>query len=117
MKEVEINSTTLNFGKVAFNIDYLEETNHVGREHFINTGIDLAFNERNKLSFTTKKNYKTDSTEYYDMSYQYTLDCLTAGIMYRREYYEDSDVEQKNSLMFTITFVPFTGVKTPVFNP
>ena len=110
-------STTLNFGKVGFNLDYLEETNHVGREHFVNTGIDLTFNERNKLSLSTKKNYKTDSTEYYDMSYQYTLDCLTAGVMYRREYYEDSDVEQKNNLMFTIKFIPFGGVRTPVFNP
>ena len=110
-------ATTLNFGKVAFNLDYLEEQNHIGREHYVKSGIDLVFNDQNKLSFSTKKNFKTESTEFYDISYQYALDCLTAGLVYRREFYEDSDVEQKNSLMFTITFVPFTGVRTPVINP
>ena len=50
-------------------------------------------------------------------SYEYTNDCLKAGLLFRREFYEDSDVEQKNSLMFKITFIPFTGVKAPVLNP
>ena len=110
-------STTLNFGKVGFNLDYLEERNHVGREHYVNTGLDIAFNKNNKLSFETKKNFKTSSTELYDISYQYMIDCLTAGLVFRREFYEDSDVAQKDSLMFTITFVPFTGVEAPLINP
>ena len=45
------------------------------------------------------------------------IDCLTAGLVFRREFYEDSDVAQKDSLMFTITFVPFTGVEAPLINP
>jgi len=111
-------SSSLNFGKVSFNLDYLEEQNHVGNENYINSGIALSINNNNTLSFETKKNFKTNSTELYDISYQYAIDCLTAGLVYRREFYEDSDVEQKDSLMFTITFVPFTGVTTPSFiNP
>ena len=110
-------STTLNFGKIDFNLDYLEERNHVGSEHYVNTGLDIAFNKSNKLSFETKKNFKTSSTELYDISYQYMIDCLTAGLVFRREFYEDSDVAQKDSLMFTITFVPFTGVEAPLINP
>jgi len=110
-------STNLNFGKVGFNLDYLEEHNHVGSEHYVNSGISLNFNDRNKLSFETRKNFKTNSTEFYDMSYQYTNDCLTAGLVFRREFYvdSDSDVKPKNSLMFIIKFVPFGGVKTPTF--
>ena len=70
------------------------------------------------MKFETKRNFKTNSTELYDISYQYELDCLTAGLVYRREFYVDSDVEQKDTLMFTITFVPFAGVKTPtLINP
>ena len=47
------------------------------------------------------------------------IDCLAAGLVYRREFYEDSatDVQQKESLMFKITFVPFGGVSAPAFNP
>ena len=31
-------STELNFGKVQFNLDYLEEQNHVGNEHYASSG-------------------------------------------------------------------------------
>ena len=111
-------SSTFNFGKVDFNLDYLEERSHIGNEHYISSGVSLKFNDNNKLSFATKKNYKTTSTEFYDLQYQYEIDCLTAGLVYRREFYEDSDIEQKDSLMFVIKFIPFTGVKTPSFiNP
>ena len=41
-----------------------------------------------------KKNFKTDSTELYDLSYQYEIDCLSAGLVYRREFYHDSDIEE-----------------------
>ena len=110
-------STSLNFGKVEFNLDYLEEQNHIGSENYVNSGISLNFSDNNKLSFQTKKNFKTDSTELYDISYQYTNDCLTAGLVFRREFYEDSDIEQKDSLMFKITFVPFTSARAPIKTP
>ena len=111
-------STTLNFGKVNFNINYLEEQNHIGNENYINAGVNFNLTDYSSFAFETKKNYKTESTEFYDISYQYALDCLTAGLVYRREFYTDSDVDQKDTLFFKITFVPFTGVQTPTFiNP
>ncbi|SVE04487.1 uncharacterized protein METZ01_LOCUS457341, partial [marine metagenome] len=89
-------STNLNFGKVDFNLDYLEEQKHIGTEHYVNTGIDINFSDKSKLGFSTKKNFKTESTEFYDISYQYANDCLTAGLVYRREFYEDNDIEKEN---------------------
>ena len=109
-------STELNFGKVQFNLDYLEENKHVGTEHYASSGISLNFNDQNKLSFSTKKNFKTSSTEFYNLSYQYAIDCLTAGLVYRREFYQDSDLEPNNTLMFSITFIPFGTVNTPAKN-
>ena len=108
--------TELNFGKVQFNLDYLEQQNHIGLEHYVSSGVSLNFNDNNKLTFSTKKNFKTESTELYNLSYQYAIDCLTAGLAYRREFYQDADLEPKNTLMFTITFVPFTSVNTPLRN-
>ena len=107
-------STELGIGKVKFNLDYLEENNHVGTEHYASSGISIDFNDQNKLSFSTKKNFKTESTELYNLSYQYAIDCLTAGLVYRREFYQDSDLEPNDTLMFTITFVPFATVNTPL---
>jgi len=107
-------STELNFGIVEFNLDYLEQLNHIGDEHYASSGVTLNFNDNNKLSFDTKKNFKTDSTELYNLSYQYGIDCLTAGLVYRREFYDDvDDLEPKDTLMFSITFVPFGKVNTP----
>jgi len=107
-------STALDFGKIEFNLDYLEEQNHIGDEHYASTGITINFNDQNELNFSTKRNFKTDSTELYDLSYQYAIDCLTAGLVYRREFYNDvDDLKPKNSLMFTITFVPFTSANSP----
>ena len=110
-------SSGLNFGKVKFNLNYLEEQNHVGDEHYVNAGVDLNLNENSKLSFETRKNFKTESTELYDISYQYVLDCLSAGLIFRREFYEDSDIEAKDTLMFTIKFIPLGGIKAPAFSP
>ncbi len=106
-------STKLNFGKIDFNLDYLEQQNHIGEEHYASSGISLNINDNNKLNFSTKRNFKTDSTELYDLGYQYAVDCLTAGLVYRREFYQDDDLEPNNTLMFTITFVPFASVNSP----
>jgi len=106
-------STGLNFGKVSFNLDYLEENKHVGSEHYVKSGITLNFSENNNLNFSTRKNFKTESTELYNISYQYGIDCLTAGLVYRREFYQDSELEPNDTLMFSLTFVPFGKINTP----
>ena len=110
-------STALDFGKIAFNLNYLEQRSHIGNEHYINSGITLNVNENSKLGFSTKKNFKTDSTELYNINYQYEIDCLTAGLEFKREFYTDNDIEQKDTLMFVIKFVPFTGANAPLIKP
>ena len=57
-------STGLNFGKIGFNLDYLEERNHIGNEHYVNAGLSINFNKNNSFNFETKKNFQTDSTPY-----------------------------------------------------
>ena len=116
LKDLNYNevATELNFGAVQFNLEYLEQQNHIGAEHYVSSGVSLNFDDKNKLSFSTKKNFKTDSTELYNLNYQYEIDCLTAGLNYRREFYQDADTDTKNTLMFTITFVPFSGVNAPI---
>ena len=110
-------STGLDFGKISFNLNYLEQRSHIGNENYVNSGISLAVNENNKLGFSTKKNFKTDSTEFYNINYQYEIDCLTAGLEFNRDFYADKDIEQKDTLMFVIKFVPFTGARAPIIKP
>ena len=48
-----------------------------------------------------------NSSEFYNLSYEYINDCLRAGLVYRREFYNDSELEAENSLFFKITLTPF----------
>tara|TARA_B100000780_G_C21125043_1_gene456215 strand:+ start:462 stop:2795 length:2334 start_codon:yes stop_codon:yes gene_type:complete len=103
----------LSFNKAKFNISYLQEKNHVGSKELVQSGLDFKLNNSTKLSFSTKRNLLTNSSEFYNLSYNYINDCLTAGIGYRREFYTDEDVEPVNTLMFTISIIPFATVNTP----
>ena len=68
------------------------------------------------LSFKTKRNLVTNSSEFYNLSYEYINDCLRAGLVYRREFYKDSELEPEDSLMFKITLVPFGNLNSPSFD-
>ena len=72
--------------------------------------------EKAELSFETKKDLITNSSEFYNLSYEYINDCLRAGLVYRREFYKDSEIEPEDSLMFKITLTPFGNIDSPSFN-
>ena len=101
--------------RTKFNISYLEESNHVGNQEYVKSDINVELNSSNALNFSTKRNLLTNSAEFYNLSYNYINDCLKAGIAYRREFYTDRDVEPNNSLMFTISIVPFADINSPSF--
>ena len=89
--------------------EFIEENNDVGKESFISNETSLALNDNNNLLFRTRKNKKTNLTEYYDLIYQYKMDCLTAGIEYKKSYYTDETVKPEESIFFSITFLPFNN--------
>ena len=108
-------SADIGFQKAKFNVGYLQERNHVGNKEYITSGVDFQLNNSSELSFATKRNILTSSAEFYNLNYNYINDCLKAGLAYRREFYTDKDLEATNSLMFTITIVPFAEINTPNF--
>ena len=99
--------------KIDFN--YLEENKHIGDKNILKLGLVMK-KENTRLSFETKKDLITNSSEFYNLSYEYTNDCLRAGLVYRREFYKDSEVEPEDSLMFKITLIPFGDINSPSFN-
>ena len=60
------------------------------------------------IKFKTRRNRKINLTEYYDLVYEYKNDCLTAGIKYKKTYYQDRDIKPNEDLLFTITLFPLT---------
>ena len=103
-------------GNTSFNLGYLEENNHIGTANYIKSGIKVDFNNSGELNFNIKKNLETESTEFYDLAYDYINDCLKAGLLFRREFYTDRDVASSDSLMFRITLYPFGEARSPLID-
>lgn len=100
-------NTTINFNSVDLNFNYLKEAKHYGQTEYFETNVSYLVDTNEKLSIKGKRNLISNSAEYYDLSYEYFNDCLRAGLVYRREFYNDSEVEPEDSLMFKITLIPF----------
>ena len=100
------------FGPLNFDFKYLNENKHIGDQDYFKTEINLESDSKGLFSFETKRNLVTDSSEFYNLSYEYINDCLRAGLVYRREFYNDSELEPENSLMFKITLSPFGRVSS-----
>ena len=106
--------TKLNFGQSSLDFTYLEENKHIGDQKYLTSKIDIN-RDKSLLSFKTKRNLKTNSSEFYNLSYEYINDCLRAGLVYRREFYNDSELESENSLMFKVTLTPFGDIESGTF--
>ncbi len=117
-KELNYNDlgAKMNFGALDIDFNYLQEKNHIGNKDYFKTKFSYNDGDKAMLSFETKRNLITNSSEFYNLSYEYINDCLRAGLVYRREFYSDSELEAENSLFFKITLTPFGGVDTPSFN-
>ncbi len=108
-KKVNYNDlqTSFDFNLFSMDINYLKEKEHYGNNEYVETQLNFKKSNNAIISLKGKRNLITNSADYYDLSYEYFNDCLRAGIVYRREFYSDSEIEPENSLMFKITLVPF----------
>ncbi len=105
----------IDLNPVKFDFNYLQEKNHIGNNEYITSKLNFNKGSNGVFSAETKRNLITDSAEYYSLSYEYLNDCLRAGLVYRREFYNDSELESENSLMFKISLTPFGNINSPSF--
>ena len=70
--------------------------------------MSYEFDENNFLTFNTRRNKKINLTEFYDLIYEYKNDCLTAGIKYKKTYYQDRDLLPTEDFMISVTIFPLT---------
>ena len=103
-------------GPFDISFNYLSENKHIGDQDYFKTKLNLKNKDKGLLSFSTKRNLITNSSEFYNLSYEYINDCLRAGLVYRREFYNDSEIEPEDSLMFQLTLVPFGTLEGPKFD-
>ena len=105
--------TELNLNNFVTSFDYLNENNTNEKNSYLSNKSTYFIDEMNNISFSTRKNKKTNLTEYYNLIYEYKNDCLTASIEYSKDYYNDRDIKPKENVFFKLTFVPFGTASTP----
>ena len=98
----EINST-ISLNNLITEFSFIEEGGPIGSANTFENKTKYYFDENNSISFKTRRNRKINLTEYYDLVYEYQNDCLTAGIKYKKTYYEDRDLKPTENLLFLIT--------------
>ena len=107
--------TQLSINNFVTSFDFLEENDDIGSDSYLLSDVRYNFNKNNSVSYNTRRNRKTDLTEYYNLVYEYKNDCLVAGVEYNKEYYQDRDLKPSEQIFFSLTFTPFTTISTPSF--
>lgn len=93
--------------------EYRNENNSNSKDSYLQNETKFNFDNNNSLIFKTRENKEKSFTEFYNIIYQYQNDCLTAGIEYNKEFYNDQDLKPSENLFFKISILPFGGFNTP----
>ena len=92
--------------------EFFEENNELGdKSHYTNT-LTYQADTNNYFSYSTRKNKKTNLTEFYKLIYEYKNDCLIASINYNKEYYSNDVLEPTENLFFNLTLIPLGTTNT-----
>ena len=101
-------NATFSLNNLVTKFNFIQENGEMGDLSVLENSIKYDIDEKNALSFKTRRNRRLNLTEYYDLVYEYKNDCLTAGIKYKKSYYEDRDLKPTEDLLFTLTLFPLT---------
>jgi LPS-assembly protein len=114
-----LNSNNIN-AKISINnflttFNLVEERNDLGSAQLISNVTEYKINDNSSLKFSTRRNKKINLTEYYNLSYEYQNDCLTAAIRFNKTFYKDKDLVPTEDLFFSITLIPLTTYEREIY--
>ncbi len=115
LKDINNENLSIKFSlnKFVTTFDYLNENNSLEKNSHLSNSTKYEFDEFNNLIFATRRNKKTDLTEYYNLMYQYKNDCLAASIEYNKDFYTDRDIKPEENIFFKLTIIPFGETSSP----
>ena len=105
--------TDISVNKFVTTFEFLQEDDEVGSESYESIDTSYNFNDAYSLKYRTRRNKKTDFTEFYNLIYEYKNDCLTASIQYNKDYYSDKELSPNEEIFFSISIVPLGSLNTP----
>jgi LPS-assembly protein len=117
MKTINSNSieTEISINNFVTSFNFIEERNEIGSTHLLSNVTEYKINDNTSLIFSTRRNKKINLTEYYNLSYEYNNDCLTAALKFNKSFYQDNDLKPSEDLFFSITLIPLTTYEREIY--
>ena len=117
MQTINSNSieTEISVNNFITTFNYIEQRNQIGSTHLLSNITEYQINDSSSFKFSTRRNKKINLTEYYDLSYEYKNDCLTAALRFNKSFYQDNDLKPTEDLFFSITLIPLTTYEREIY--
>ena len=117
MKTINSNniSTEISINNFVTSFNFIENRNELGSTHLISNSTEYKFNDSSSVKFSTRRNKEINLTEYYNLSYEYKNDCLTAALKFNKTFYQDNDLVPTEDLFFSITLIPLTTYEREIY--
>ena len=107
--------TELSINNFITSFNFIEQRNEIGSTHLLSNNTEYKINDNNFLKFSTRRNKEINLTEYYNLSYEYKNDCLTAALKFNKTFYQDKDLVPTEDLFFSITLIPLTTYEREIY--
>jgi LPS-assembly protein len=107
--------TEISINNFVTTFNFIEQRNEIGSTHLLSNITEYKVNDNTSLKFATRRNKEISLTEYYDLSYEYKNDCLTAALRFNKTFYKDKDLVPTEDLFFSITLVPLTTYEREIY--
>jgi len=117
MKTINSNTieTEISINNFLTTFNFIEERNEIGSTHLLLNTTEYQINDNISLKFSTRRNKEINLTEYYNLSYEYKNDCLTAALIFNKSFYQDNDLKPTEDLFFSITLIPLTTYEREIY--
>jgi LPS-assembly protein len=117
MKTINSNTieTEISINNFITTFNFIEERNEIGSTHLLSNTTEYQINDNTSLKFSTRRNKEINLTEYYNLSYEYKNDCLTAALIFNKSFYQDNDLKPTEDLFFSITLIPLTTYEREIY--
>ena len=117
MKTVDSHAlkTEISINNFVTTFDFMEQRHEIGSTHLLSNITEYKVNDNNSFKFSTRRNKEINLTEFYNLSYEYKNDCLTAALKFNKTFYKDNDLVPGEDLFFSITIVPLTTYEREIY--
>ena len=108
--------TNFSVNNFITSFEYVDDKTNTDQKSYAANDTSYKIDDSNSIGFNVRRNNDISATEFYDLYYSYSNDCLEAALSFKKSYYSDADLKPEKQLFFSLSIVPFGTVNTPALN-